>query len=84
MTQMKQWTVEQNGETIGVFNTAEDATEYAARVLKLPASVEVDHGDHVRTYLYADTEAMKKDAQGCHPSAVVLPCADDHIPTYRN
>ena len=81
---MKQWTIKQQGQTIGVFTNADAATEYAAKVMRLTASVEVDHGDHVRSYLYADQEALAADAQGCHPRAVVVPCADDHIPTYRN
>ena len=77
------WTIKQRGETIGIFNTAADATEYAHKVLGLPASIEVDHGDHIRSYLYADQAAMDADTQGCHPRAAVIPCDADHVPDYR-
>ena len=81
---MKQkWTVEQRGETIGVFASVDEATEYAARVMRLTSAVEVDHGDHDEIYLYTDQAAMDNDAQGCHPAAVVVPVEVDHIPTYR-
>ena len=81
---MKQnWTIKQQGQTIGVFNTAADATEYAHKVLGLPASVDVCHGDHERTYLYTDAWEATLDWEGKFPAAVVIPCDDDHIPTYR-
>ena len=80
---MNHWTIEEEGQTIGIFNTAEDATEYAARVMRLAASIEVDHGDHDEIYLYASQEALAADTQGMSPQAVVHPCDQHHIPTYR-
>ena len=81
---MKQkWTIKQRGETIGVFASADEATEYAHKVMRLPASVDVCHGDHIRSYLYTDAWEATLDWEGKFPAAVVVPCDAAHVPTYR-